>query len=167
MDALARMSPSDYAYIIGAAALVMISQLLWGWRQPIADYVTRLWQWVTPAPATATTPVAATEPEPLRPVAMPRNDSNQELPRNGGNLVLRTQAQIIAHLVKAGTLHIPDGKGGYKPAGLVALITLATGLTPNGRPESDYGQLRAELESLMRPHLVVAAGRSEEREIAK
>jgi hypothetical protein len=159
------MTPSDFAYIIGAAAAVMLVQALWNWRQPIADYVA---QWRSErAPATANPPVAATATEPLRPVAMPRNDSNDELPRNGGNLVLRAQAQVIAHLVKSDALYLSDGKGGYKPAGQVALMKLATGLIPNGRADSDYGQLRAELESLLNPQLTIAAGRPEERQIAK
>jgi hypothetical protein len=159
------MTPADFAYIIGAALAVMLVQGLWNWRQPIADYVA---QWRSErAPATANLPVAATATEPLRPVAMPSNDSNAELPRNGSNLVLRAQAQVIAHLVRADSLHIPDGKGGYKPAGQVALIKLATGLTPNGRADSEYGQLRAELESLLKPQLTIAAGRPEERQIAK
>jgi hypothetical protein len=159
------MSPADYAYIIGAAALVMISQMLWGWRLTIADYVTRFRRLMTPA--TATAPVAATATEPLPPVATPSNAGNAELPRNGGNLVLRTQAQVIAHLLKSDSLYIPDGKGGFKELRQTRLIELATGLTANGRPESEYGQLRAELESLINPQLMIAAGRPEERQIAK
>jgi hypothetical protein len=62
---------------------------------------------------------------------------------------------------------VPDGKGGYKELKQTALITLATGIVSNGRAESDYGQLRAELEKLINPRLVVAAGRPEEREISR
>jgi hypothetical protein len=165
MDAVAQMTPADFAYIIGAAALVMISQMLWNWRGPIADYVAR-WR-SERTPTTANPPVAATATEPLRPIAMGRNEGNEELPRNGGNLVLRVQAQVIAHLVKSDALYLADGKGGYKPAGQVALIKLATGLAPNGRADSEYGQLRSELESLLNPQLMIAAGRPEERQIAK
>jgi len=160
MDALARMSPADYGYIIGAAALVMISQMLWGWRYPIAAYVTRLRLQVPRA--TATQPVAATLPEARNVIAMPRNDGNDVLPRN----VVRVQAQIIAHLLQAG-LYVPDGKGGFKELRQTALITLATGLVQNGRPDSEYSQLRAELEPLINPRLVVAAGRPEERQISR
>jgi hypothetical protein len=143
----------------------MITQALWNWRQPIADYVA---QWrSTAGQRGAIAPVAATATEPLRVIAMRRNEGNEELPRNSGNLVLRSQAQVIAHLVKSDALFIADGKGGYKPLGQVALIRLATGLTPNGRADSDYGQLRAELESLLDPQLTIAAGRPEERSIAK
>lgn len=103
MDALSRMSPMDYAYIIGAAVLVMLTQMAWGWREPIADYVTRLRQRVSPA--TATTTVAANAAEPLLPVAMPRNDVNAELSRNSGNVVLRSQADIIARLLRSDSLY--------------------------------------------------------------
>jgi hypothetical protein len=164
MDAIARMSPADFAYIIGAAALVMLSQALWGWRHNIVGYVTK--RRSRPAPATATAPVAATATEALPPVAKPSNEVNEELPRNGGNLVLRAQADIIARLLKA-DMYIPDGKGGFKELKQTRLIELATGITANGRAESDYGQLRAELEKLINPQLTIAAGRPEERQIAK
>lgn len=169
MEAVAKMGPADFGYIIAAAALVMITQVLWGWREPIVrwahHYVT---QWrSTVTPATATAPVAATATEDAQPVAMRRNEGNEELPRNGGNVVLRAQAELIARLVRADSLHVPDGKGGYKKAGQVALIRLATGLEPNGRPDSDYGRLRGELEPLINPQITIAAGRPEERAIPK
>jgi hypothetical protein len=159
------MSPSDYALIVFGTIGFLALRSLWDWRRSIAAYVA---QWRRPAtPATATTPVAATATEPLRVIAMGRNDSNAELPRNGSNLVLRAQAELLARLIRSDSLFIADGKGGYKPAGQTALIRLATGLAPNGRADSDYGQLRAELESLLDPQLTIAAGRPEERSIAK
>lgn len=166
MDTVARMTPSDFAYIIGAAALVMITQMLWGWREPIIDYVTLMRRRMTSA--TATQPVAATDNEPLRPIAIGRNERNEELSRNERNEELRRmQADIIMRLISSDALFIADGKGGYKKAGQGVLIKVATGLEPNGRKESDYGLLQAELKGQLNPTLTIHAGRPDEYEITK
>jgi hypothetical protein len=80
---------------------------------------------------------------------------------------VRVQAELIARLVQAKSLYVADGKGGYKPCGQTALITLATGLAANGRKDSEYGQLRSELDPLINPQLVIAAGQPQEHLIAK
>jgi len=167
MDTVARMTPSDFAYIIGAAALVMLSQLLWGWREPIIDYVTLIRQKV--ATKHAITPVSATDNEPLRPIAMPRNERNEELTRNERNEELRRmQADIIMRLVTSDALFIADGRGGYKQASQGFLIKVSTGLEPNGRKESEYGLLREMMKELSNePMITISAGRPEERQIAK
>jgi hypothetical protein len=109
-------------------------------------------------------PVAATVAEPRNGIAIERNERNAPLT---GNIVARAQALLIARLLKSEMLYIPDGKGGYRRITQTALIKLATGLEPNGRPDSDYGLLRAELEPLINPVLVIDAGKSTERVIAK
>ena len=113
------------------------------------------------------TPDAATDNEPLRGIAMRRNDDNGELSRNGSNVVLRTQAAQIARLIRSDSIFIADGKGGYKKAGQGVVIKLATGLEPNGRASSDYGQLLAELKLLINPQLTIHAGRPNEQVIDK
>lgn len=175
METLARMTPSDFAYILGAVLLVAVSQILWNWRQPIValfsvklsgrDYVT---SGTTNQPATtATTPVAATSNEPLRPIAIGSNEDNEPLTRNDSNRILRARAELIARLLKSEMLYVRDSQGNYRRVTQTGLIELATGLRPNGRPESDYGQLRTELEPLINPQIVISPGRPEERTIAK
>lgn len=83
------------------------------------------------------------------------------------NVVTRVQADIITRLLRAETLYIPDGKGGHKRLGQTDLIRLATGLSPNGRADSEYGQLRAELEELNRPTVTVRDRDGTRREVAK
>jgi hypothetical protein len=41
VENVSRMSPTDFLFIIVMAAGVMITQMLWGWREPIADFVKR------------------------------------------------------------------------------------------------------------------------------
>lgn len=108
-------------------------------------------------------PVAANDNGARNAIAMRSNERNEELSRNER---LRLAADIIARLIESDSLYIPDGKGGFKKLGQVALIKLATGLSPNGRPESEYGQLRAELEKILEPTMTVTEG-SEVRSIAK
>lgn len=165
MENVSRMSPTDFLFIIVMAAGVMVTQLLWGWREPIIDYVTLMRRRI--CHATATQPVAATDNEPLRPIAMGRNERNEELSRNERNEELRRmQADIIMRLISSDALFIADGKGGYKKAGQGVLIKVATGLEPNGRKESDYGLLQAELKGHT-PTLTIHAGRPDEYEISK
>lgn len=178
METLAKMTPADFAYIIGAALLVMLSQALWAWRQPIVAFFR---QWSVNAndsdygnsvdrqsqPTTAIDPVAATDNEPLRAIAMSSNDDNEPLPRNGRNPVLRARAELIARLIKSESLYVRDSQGAYKRITQTALIELATGLKANGRSESDYGQLHAELLPLIKPQIVISPGRPEERVISK
>lgn len=120
-----------------------------------------------PQPKAAAPPVAAIADEARNGIAMARNERNEELPRNDRNERLRVQSELIARLVQAKSLYIADGKGGYKPAGQTMLITLATGLAANGRPESEYGRLRADLDPLLKPQIAVAAGQPHEQLIAK
>lgn len=158
--------------VIGAAVAVLLAMGLWDWRTVIIarlrvrsndpDYVTGAWG--DEDTTTATQPVAATDNEPLRPIAMGGNADNGALSRN---VVLRARAELIARLLRSESLYVRDHKGNYKLATQTGLIELATGLKPNGRPESDYGQLRAELEPLINPQLLIAAGRPEERAISK
>lgn len=96
-------------------------------------------------------------------IATGSNGRNEELLCNER---LQAQADIIAQLLQADSLYIPDGKGGYKKLGQTALIKLATGLSPNGRPESEYGQLRAQLEDRLQPSMTVTEG-DQVRTIAK
>jgi len=131
-------------------------------KSKAADYVTD--DQPDDETATATQPVAATDNEALRPIATGSNDSNGPLTRN---VVLRGRAELIAKLLKSESLYVRDAKGNYKHITQTALITLATGLTPNGRPESDYGLLRAELEPLINPVIYISKGRPEEQVIAK
>lgn len=178
METLARMTPGDYAFIIGMALFVMLTQMLWGWREPIVAFF-RQWSvndrgsgYVTgdetdqPA-TTATTPVAATSNEPLRRIAMQSNEDNEPLTRNGRNPVLRARAGLIARLLKSESLYVRDTAGNYRRVTQTGLIELSTGLKANGRPESDYGQLRAELEPLINPQIVISAGQPGERVISK
>jgi hypothetical protein len=120
-----------------------------------------------PQPKPATAPIAATSENERNAIATTRNERNEELLRNERNERLREQAELIARLVKSETLYIQDGKGGYKRAGQVAIIRLATGLEPNGRGDSEYGQLRTALKPLLEPVFQIAAGRPEERAISK
>jgi hypothetical protein len=120
-----------------------------------------------PQRAPAAPPVAAMSDSARNGIAMGRNERNEDLSRNERNERLRVQAELIARLVQAKSLYIADGKGGYKPIGQTALITLATGLAANGRKDSEYGQLRAELERELNPQLVIAPGRPEEHAIGK
>ncbi len=167
MENVSRMSPTDFLFIIIMAAGVMVTQLLWGWREPIIDYVTLIRQKVNPKHAI--TPVAATDNEPLRPIAMPRNERNEELTRNERNEELRRmQADIIMRLVTSDALFIADGRGGYKQASQGVLIKVATGLDPNGRKDSEYGLLREMMKELSNELMItISAGRPEERQIAK
>ncbi len=164
---------SFFMFIAMCASLVLVSVLYDVWKHQtksasadVADYDNREAgeEEDDPQPEPAAAPVAAIDGEARNGIAMPRNERNAELSRNER---LRVQAELIARLVQAGTLYIPDGKGGYKPARQTRLITLATGLAPNGRGDSEYGQLLAALKPLLNPQLVVAAGRPEEHAIGK
>lgn len=104
--------------------------------------------------------VAATDPSGRNAIAITDNERNSPLSRN---IVARAQADIIARLLKSESLYIPDGRGGYKKVGQVVLIRMATGLEPNGRADSDYGQLKAELDPLLRPELIISNTRVIER----
>jgi hypothetical protein len=97
-------------------------------------------------------------------IAITGNGGNEDLPGNG---ITRAQADIIARLIKSKTLYIPDGKGGFKEAGQVALIRLATGLEPSGRPDSAYSKLKAELDPLLPRTLTISGGRPDERVIVE
>jgi len=98
-------------------------------------------------------------------IAMPRNERNALL---SSGLVAQTQASMLVRLLASEVLHIPDGRGGYKRATQTTLIRLATGLEPNGRPDSEYSQLVAELRRQQpRSVIVVSPGRPDERVIAK
>lgn len=97
-------------------------------------------------------------------IATAQGERNEVLSRN---VVTRAQADIIARLLKAETLYIPDGRGGHKRLGQTDLIRLATGLSPNGRADSEYGQLRAELETLTRPTVTVRDRDGTLRDVAK
>lgn len=116
---------------------------------------------------TASMDDAATDNDTLRRIAMGRNGDNDELSRNDSNLVLRVQAAQVARLLRADSLFVADGKGGYKKAGQGVLIKLSTGLEPNGRASSDYGQLLAELKPMLNPQITIHAGRPDERLINK
>ena len=111
----------------------------------------------------ASTLVAATGNEGSNPIAMGSNERNDVLTRNER---LRVQADAVAALLESGSIYIPDGKGSCKKAGQVKLIKLVTGLSPNGRPDSDYGIIRAELDRLTTPVMTVTEG-SEVRTIEK
>ena len=78
---------------------------------------------------TASMDDAATDNDTLRRIAMGRNGDNDELSRNDSNLVLRVQAAQVARLLRADSLFVADGKGGYKKAGQGVLIKLSTFLT--------------------------------------
>jgi hypothetical protein len=170
------MSVSDLFTLLGACVLVGIGFILYDtWRgvkssnDDADDYDNREegGEEPQPQPKAAPPPIAATAPVTLRPIAITRNERNEDLPRNERNERLRVQADIIARLTQAKSIYIADGKGGYKLIGQTALITLATGLAANGRPDSEYGQLRAELDPLLRPQIAVAAGQPHEHLIAK
>lgn len=105
---------------------------------------------------------SATATEGRNLIAMGDNERNEELTRNQ---LLQAQAEIIARLLQSESLYTHEN-GKYKKVGQVAMIRLATGLAPNGRPDSEYGQIRAELESLLRPTMEVRDG-SNVRTIAK
>lgn len=168
METMSKITIYDLAYPVAAAVLYLLARALWNWRGPLAgqlgrgrDYVAALRS--SAALTTEPAAIAATAPAAVAPVAMPRNEGNGEL---SGNVVLRARAEIIARLLGAG-LYVADGKGGYKELRQTALITLATGLQPTGRADSDYARLRAELEPLINPQISIAAGRPEERQIAR
>jgi hypothetical protein len=93
------------------------------------------------------TPVAEAGNEPGNAIAMGQSAGNEVLPGNGHT---RAQAAVIARLYHSGTVYIPDGKGGFKRAGQVDLIKLATGISPSGREDSDYAKLKAELDPMLR-----------------
>jgi hypothetical protein len=142
--------------VIGAVGIVGGLRLLewaWGqidrWRAYVAQRKrpgNTEWQ---PEPVDA--PVAGNDNESLPPIAITKNDDNALLP---GNTVLRARAEVLARIIQSGQLHMPDGKGGYKRITQTALIRLATGLEPSGRPESDYGLLIAELKPLLERPIV-------------
>lgn len=175
MDKLAQLSPLHYLIIIVMAIGVVLTMGLWDWRMVLIarirgkhlaqDYGTQ--EQAGTESTTATAPVAATgdQGEPM--IAMGRNDDNTTLTRNGGNVVLRARAELIARLLRSQSLYMHDAKGTYKRITQTSLIELATGLKPNGRAESDYGQLRAELEPLINPVLHIAAGQPHEQVIPK
>lgn len=105
---------------------------------------------------------SATATEGRNLIATGDNERNEVLTRNH---VLQVHAETIARLLEADTLYTHEN-GKYKKVGQVAMIRLVTGLAPNGRPDSEYGQIRAELESLLRPTMEVRDG-SNIRTIAK
>lgn len=172
MEKLAQVGPQHIFWVIAAACAVLLTMGLWDWRTVIVarlrvkgkapDYVTGSGE--GEPMTTATQPVAATEQEARNVIATPGNADNGALP---GNVVLRARAELIARLLKSESLYVRDAQGNHKRITQTVLIELATGLKPNGRPESDYGQLRAELEPLINPQLVIAQGRPEERVISK
>lgn len=167
------MTPSELFMIIGLCVAVLIGKWIYdSWQEQREstddDYDKSGDAEPThdPQPKPAAPPVAATSPTALQPVATGYNERNEDLPRNERNERLRVQADIIARLLQSG-VYVPNGNGGYKQIKQTAMIKLITGLSPNSRVDSDYGQLRAELEELINPQLLVAAGRPEERQIAK
>jgi hypothetical protein len=160
-----------YIWVLSAGRIDVVGDML-GRRQqptPVNTFVPPSSRYVAPPDdddpeERNETPVAATDNGSLRLIAMSQSERNEPLPRN---VVTRAQADIIARLVKSGSLYTPDGRGGYKALGQTALIRLALGLEPNGRPDSDYGQLKAELDPLLKAELTIGAGRADERTIAK
>lgn len=167
----------ENVFMIGGMclALAVLSVLydsrhdLAGWWRRVkpsrADYVERAAPPAGPEAATRAPggPVAATDNGARNVIAMGDNGRNGGLSRNQR---LHLQATMIADLLSTDSLYIPDGKGGFKKLGQTALIKLATGLSPNGRPDSEYGALRAELDELMHPRLTVQDG-GEVRSIPK
>lgn len=98
-EKLARMTPSDFAYIIGMALAVMIIQMLWGWREPIMDYVQRfvrirLRNYVTRAdePSAQKTNFPASRPE-VEAEAMRKEASGSD-----DGMVVLTQKALQAQL---------------------------------------------------------------------
>lgn len=171
-----QMTPNDFAMIIGLTLFVLGLSLLYDMRQGLA----RWWEGVNksksryvqsgdpePQPASkpesANAPGCATNEDERNGIAIGRNDRNDDLTRNER---LRVQAEAIAALMATDSLYIPDGRGGHKKLGKVALIKLVTGLSANGRADSEYGMLRSELERLTHPTMTVTDG-SEARTIAK
>lgn len=170
------ITPENLFMLIGFTILLGVASMVYDGRHHIA----RWWQSVRPAPGDyvqhgdrepahggaedrAGGRVAATDNDARNLIATGSNARNEVLTRNER---LRVQAEVIADLMDSDSLYIPDGKGGYKKLGQTTLIKLATGLSPNGRPDSDYAQLRAELEEIMRPTMTVTEG-GEVRSIAK
>jgi hypothetical protein len=171
-----RMTPEDLGVIIVLTLLVLLLSLLYDghrglvrWWNGVNQRKARYGQAPAPEPAQAErhdpehAPGCANAEDERNRIAKGRNGGNDELTRN---TQLRVQAEAIAALLAADSLYIPDGKGGYKKAGQTLLVKLVTGLSPNGRPGSEYGKLRAELDELMHPVLTVTDG-AEVRSIPK
>ena len=178
MDKLAQVRPEHLGMVAVVTIAFLVLRAMWDWRGEIfsrlphrsvntnrPDYGNTLTD--ESLTTTATEPVAATTPEARNVIAMERNDDNAALTRNGGNVVLRARAEIIARLLKSEMLYTRDSQGGYRRITQTWLIELATGLRPNGRPDSDYGQLHAELKPLIDPTMVISPGRPDERVISK
>jgi hypothetical protein len=170
------MTPQDLFIIIGLTLFVLALSLLYDvrqgflrWWQSVNKTKSRYVQRGDPEPEPAAEPEPANAPgcanteDERNVIAKGRNDRNDDLTRNNR---LRVQAEAVAALLAADSLYIPDGKGGYKKAGQTLLVKLVTGLSANGRADSDYGKLRAELDELMHPVLTIKDG-SEVRSIPK
>lgn len=159
---------AGFIWVLSAGRVPVVDELLGRDRRPASvnhspiDYVTPP---AAPPPPTDNDNAVAATMEGLGEVIATRHiERNAPLSRN---VVVQAQADIIARLIRSETLYIPDGRGGFKKLGQTALIRLALNLEPNGRPESDYGQLKAALDPLIKPPPPTISGRHAEGQVAK